>query len=168
MRYTKLLFLVLFALSTASAATLYNFSFVSLDNAQIATGLLSADSNGDGSYTAVSGTGTYNGAPITLFANPNGRTPALSPDNVFVYDNQLFPGADPLIDVYGLLFRLNSTTNELNIWSGPYVAVTFEGQGYNGGNPGTFTLTNATPEPATYGLIGAGLIALGLVRRRGV
>jgi hypothetical protein len=84
--------------------------------------VLQATPNGDGSFNVTSGclfvfsgpaVGTYE-----LIPNPNPPGPFISPSGAFIVDNQLFPGKDPLLDLYGLLFIGNGV--EINIWgNGP-------------------------------------------------
>ena len=89
------------------------------------------------------------------------------PSPHFQYDNIVYPGPDPALDLSGILFSISG--QEANIWgnSGPndysyYVCC------YAVANDrvDTFTLTPAAiDEPSTLALIGSGLLGLWFVRR---
>jgi hypothetical protein len=137
-----------------------------------AWGVLFATSNGDGSFSATSGTlyetsglqvGTY-----SLEPNPNGTQVATSPLDAFYFDNQLFPTKDPLVDIDALLFGAGGT--EVNLYSygsgsqyslQSYTAAT----GYsNLSYTGSFSLTSV-PGPASMSVFGLAVLPA-LVRRR--
>lgn len=163
--------IMLVGVAHASAAA---FTFTYVDGFNNSHGFLNAISNGNGTFTATSGSlivdmgldaGTY-----SLFANPNAPNQSTSQSGAFYYDNQLLPAQNPSITNNGLLFTgLNAgdPNAEINIFSngGPnadqhYV---FNSNGYHSGAPnGTFTL-QAVPEPFTMSL---GLASAGLFLRR--
>jgi hypothetical protein len=151
------------------------------------SGSLLASANGDGTFTALSGTGVVHSADffgsINLVADPVAPGNAISHSHYFFYDDQLHPGQNPLLTVGGLLFTTNSNTPlEVNIFgngaSHPYSY--YENNGTN--TKGTFTLSSAAPttnpggvvspllaEPASLTLLGcgiAGLAFIGWQRRR--
>jgi hypothetical protein len=158
-------------LSGADPAFYFTFSIGGVTG----SGTLFATSNGDGTYTAISGTATETGAnsqgtmALSLIANPTPTGEVVSQSGFFLYDDQLLPGQNPLITNGGLLFR-SANGNEVNIYSnGASSYQYYENNGYNtvGSN---FTLT-AVPEPATFVMGGTALLAgLGytLIRRRKV
>jgi hypothetical protein len=99
--------------------------------------VLQATPNGDGSFTATSGclfvfsgpnVGTYD-----LVPNPDPPNIFVSPSGAFLVDDQLFPGQDPLLNMFGLLFEGNGL--EINIWGNgpgiPYSYFSFNGSFYN-------------------------------------
>jgi hypothetical protein len=161
---------------TPGADPPFDFSFSG--GGVTAIGSLDATANGDGSYTAISGSVTVYGSPnltsgttLSLYLSPNGTSQATSPSGFFWYDNQLMPSLNPLITNNGLLFRDSGTNFEVNIFSngpGPGTYQYYENTGFN--TFGDFTLT-AVPEPATFVMGGTALLAgLGytLIRRRKV
>jgi hypothetical protein len=160
---------LLFVVKPAAADQIFYFSY---SGASVSgSGSLIATANGDGSFTAVSGTGTQTvggvSDALTLVFNPNGVTVSFSPSGLLFYDNQLFPDNDPLISDSGLLFL--SSTQEVNIFSNI-------GDGYQYYQQDEFTESivfslsdtppQAVPEPAPIILIGIGLIAFAALRRR--
>lgn len=109
--------------------------------------LLNTVDNGNGTFTATSGSGTFNGVAVTLIPNVN-VPPAwsYSPLNLFYYDNVLYRGSNPVLDAGGLMFSAPgvspfdglSNVTEINIFSngpGSY-------QYYEGG-PGGYGHTEA-------------------------
>jgi hypothetical protein len=150
-------------------------------------GTLDAIANADGSFTAISGSGTADGVAITL--HPGSGTIS----NTFVYDNLLFPNAGPsqglLSNEGGLLFTAPSTPSSglpgnnvptwINIYwnvdsgwpgangTGPYTYY----EGFNGGYVpgtsvnGTFT-ASAVPAPSSLLLLGPCLLGLVGLRKR--
>jgi hypothetical protein len=162
--------------STASlppgADPLFDFSFSG--GGINGSGTLDATANGDGTFTAFSGTATVTGAPngestLTLYANPSSPGEVLSPSGYFIYDSQLLPGQNPLITNGGLLFT--SSGYEVNIFSnGPGSYTYYDNSGYN--IPVSFSLSEAissqsVPEPSTLILAGiACLMGLGFAWRR--
>ncbi len=155
------------------AQEIYNFSYFD-PTGESACGQLVAIPNNAGGYTVTNGffdgltggiLGTYN-----LYLNPNvPGTHATSPQGAFLYDNELFPDADPVLNTYGLLFTNN--TIEINLWggdpsgnmsSGTYSLYDHDAttSGYSISYTGTATFDLvAVPEPGVGTLI---LAALGL------
>jgi hypothetical protein len=162
--------------STASlppgADPLFDFSFSG--GGINGSGTLDATANGDGTFTAFSGTATVTEAPngestLTLYANPSSPGEVLSPSGYFIYDSQLLPGQNPLITNGGLLFT--SSGYEVNIFSnGPGSYTYYDNSGYN--IPVSFSLSEAissqsVPEPSTLILSGiASLMGLGFAWSR--
>ena|SRR5579862_1593232 len=152
-------------LGAASPAQATQYTFTYNDGTSIANGTLTATANGDGTYTAISGTldvtagqdGSSGGTIYNLFFNPNGTGQSTSPSGYFYYDNQLLPAQDPLITNNGLLFTGHGI--EINIFSnGPGPNYQFyDNTGFTS-YPGAFTLA-AVPEPAYAQM--AGMLALG-------
>lgn len=146
----------------------FAFSFTSNDSTVFAGGTLQAYSNGDGTYTATTGSVLVAGAapvigPGPLYPNPSPTGEVYSPSGFFIYDNQLLPGQNPLITNGGLLFYLGTT--EVNIYSngpGPSTYTLYENNGFNINGNFALTQVSAVPEPAS--LIGlSGLVAMGLI-----
>ena len=160
---------------SAQAAT-FAYSFTSNDLSEAATGLLFATSNGDGTFTANSGTINLSGSFSDtggghLVADAAAPATMTSPSGFFYFDNQLLPGQNPLVLNGGLLFVLSSAAHhEVNIFSngpspvanaGTYTLMANTSETTNG----AFSLT-AVPEPASWALMLVGFGGLGAVLRR--
>ncbi len=171
--YVSLLPLVFLpALSQAGTVV---FDFTDSGSGFTITGTLTATDNGDGSFTAVSGTGVWNSLSpfpneiVTLSPNPNGTATYSTPDGAMVIDNQLFPGQTTLLDFYGLWFTFPG--HGLNIFSSPGVPChtwTYNGSTYDFGNDSSTFSLSASPEPSTVVLLVTGglLLAVGKGWRR--
>lgn len=114
------------------------FTFTATDSASgtFSYGFLEVSANGDGTFTATGGFLLVVSGPdvglYELFPNPNPPDPFLSPSGAFIADDQLYPGQDPSLDVYGLLFTGNG--REINIWGtgpGTYSYYSFNGSFFN-------------------------------------
>jgi hypothetical protein len=114
------------------------FTFTATDSASgtFSTGYLEVRANGDGTFTATGGFLLVSSGPdvglYELLPNPNPPAPFSSPSGAFIADNQLYPGQDPTLDVYGLLFAGDGL--EINIWGtgpGTYSYYSFNGSFYN-------------------------------------
>lgn len=153
----------------------YSFSIAANDGSVNVSGTLILSSDGPGPVTVTGGSlGTaslYNdGSPLPASGYKT------SPGGAFWYNNLLYPGSTPMLDVYGLLFTVgtygNSDYKEINIWgnssaSNDYSYVEWTPNvGYTSLDlKGTFTAA-PVPIPSAAWLFGAGLIGLIGVRRR--
>jgi len=151
----------------ANAGSIYDFSFSG--NGVSGGGTLLAEDNGDGTYTAVSGSGTVNGVALSLIANPDAPDYSISASGYFVYDNLLFPTQSPLLSSPGLLFSTLGGIyggTEANIFStGPSSYLYYENSG--GYTPISFSLNpHAIPEPTSMAMLAIGILSLGKVYRR--
>jgi hypothetical protein len=135
MHRTVWLFVLLFAVALvpAMADTTFDFSFIPTAGTDLsASGTLLGHPNGDGTYTAVSGTGTItygtNTYAMSLFANPTppGTSQAYgftyeSGNYTFTFDDQLFPSSPVSpVDTWGLLFSTTgapSAATAVNIYN---------------------------------------------------
>lgn len=160
------------ALASSASAVTFLFSFTGDGGLNGASGTLDATANGDGTFTATSGTITEFGPVGTgtgvLIANPSAPAAQTSPSGFFIYDDQLLPGQNPLITNSGLLFSVGG--QEINIFSNG--ADTGTGSNYQiysntGANQtGNFALSEvAVPEPATWGLMLVGFGFAGVALR---
>jgi hypothetical protein len=135
----------------ANAAESFSFIAADFGSGTISYGLLQATDNGDGTFTATGGSlvvltgpdvGTY-----ALFPNPNSPpAPFASPSGAFIADNVLYPGQDPSLDMYGLLFTGNGL--EVNIWGnspGSYSYWSFNGSTYNLASSDAIFILASTP-----------------------
>ncbi|HUB31871.1 MAG TPA: PEP-CTERM sorting domain-containing protein [Bryobacteraceae bacterium] len=170
---TLLLLMIAGLTSLHASAIVFNFTVVNVDDNISITGTLTATDIGDGEYLATTGSGIFNGDPITLI--PGGPSPMISPSGLFIYDNVIYPNENPYLDVDGLLFEDIATTGpfsgaELNIWgNGVYPSVYYSTYvGLDGGYPvsDSQSTVEVTPEPGTLALLGIGFVALGAWRRR--
>jgi hypothetical protein len=148
----------------------YDFSFSG--GGISGSGTLTAESNGDGTYTAISSTGTITGAPDgvsdlgTLVPNPN--APGVDFADGISFDNQLLVGENPLLNDNGLMWISNGVYANLYNRGGTYYYLdSVEYLGGNGtGTAVSFTLSSV-PEPSSLVLAGtAALAGLGLYARR--
>jgi len=154
------------------------FDFSYLGSVYDLSGTLIANSNGDGTYTAVGGSGL-----LTYLANPTGFTVNLYPippadvpatvrtgdgtDQIGL-DNLLLPSSTPMLDVYGLIFGSGTFipppgTGHI---SGLGINLYYQGGTYRSfasgpdnlgnnqyqGDSGTFSLVDV-PEPGAFSLL---------------
>ena len=177
--------LVAFVLLTASSAKADSFSYTYTDGSVTATGTLTGNLMTPGtSYTLstgaitipadtfdiTGGTITLSGALSgsgTLYANPSSTSYSTSTDGLFWYDDLLYPGRNPQLDIDGLLFEVGGIPVSINIWgNSPNSYSLYEGLGgypYANGN-GSFA---ATPEPVSMLLMGTFLsLAGGLLSKK--
>jgi hypothetical protein len=114
------------------------FSFIAADGASgtLSYGLVEATDNGNGTFTATSGFLVVLSGPLAgtyeLFPNPNPPNTFSSPSGVFICNDLLYPGHDPTLDVFGLLFTGGGL--EINIWNDgggvKYSYYAFNGSGF--------------------------------------
>jgi hypothetical protein len=143
----------------ASAQT---FTFSATDSASgtYSYGVLDVSNNGNGTYTATGGYLIVLSGPIAgtyaLFPNPNPPGTALSPSGAFIFNDQLYPGQSPTLDVFGLLFTGGGL--EINIWNDgggvPYTYFAFNT------NNGTFPIASAEDAGFTLGSTAAPMIEI--------
>jgi hypothetical protein len=174
MKYTKLALISAIALGAiASSASAAQFLFTYSGDMGIngAFGSLTGTANGDGTYTATSGTITEFGPVATgtgaLIANPSAPASHGSPTGFFTYDDQLLPGQNPLISNGGLLFSVGGV--EINIFSngaGPDTYTIYNNRGTQGNGDFALSQLAGVPEPATWGLMLVGFGGLGAMLRR--
>jgi hypothetical protein len=157
---------LLTAAGPASADVVYNWT---LSGADTGSGMLTAGAPDGSGFDITAFTGTIDGNVIDgLLGSPlDPGAPTISPLGAFIYDNIVYPGPDPVLDISGILFSISG--QEANIWgnSGPndysyYVCC------YATANDrvDTFTLTPAAVnEPSALALIAGGLLGLWFVRR---
>jgi hypothetical protein len=154
MRSTAITAVALVAAGTAGSAhasLLWDFSFTG--GGYTATGTLTTDPESSGSYLITGITGTFDGYAIT----------GLLPVNADANDNLLYPGPG-FLDAPGFAFTVAPP--------GPSpIVIGAEGASFivyapDSAPSGNFTAALAAPEPASMGLLGAGLAGLGALRRR--
>jgi hypothetical protein len=121
------------------------FTFTARDSASgtFSFGVLDVSANGDGTFTATGGFLVVVSGPdaghYDLVPNPNPPNPFFSSSGAFLADDILYPGQDPSLDIFGLLFAGNGL--EINIWGnspGNYSYWSFNG--------GFFTLASDNAE----------------------
>jgi hypothetical protein len=168
---------MLVALAPAALADSFTYSYIG-SNGIAATGTLTGDliAGGGGALEITSGTISVSNAPVSgdgsLLLNPNSSSVSTSPLGAFYYDNVLYPGQDPLLDIDGLLFAIGSSTGttEINLWGNgkgnPYSFWEFQDGHYILSDQGSFA-DPPVPEPPSLILFGVGLAgAVGLLRRK--
>jgi hypothetical protein len=160
---------------TAEAAT-FEFDFSGGGISVI--GMLSAIPNGNGTFTATSGTAMQSGDPnvgssLTLVANPDApseiastipQPPSLGFGSDFNYDDQLLLGQKLLLSTGGLLFT-DINGYGVNLFAQPnyrYLSYNSMTQGY-AYESGTFTVS--IPELSTWAMLMVGAAGLGYAGR---
>jgi hypothetical protein len=152
-------------------ADTFTFTASDSDSGTFSYGVLQATNNGDGTFTATSGYLVVISGPdvgeYDLFPNPNPPFPFVSPAGAFIVDDELYPGQDPLLDMYGLLFTGGGL--EINIWGNgagiPYSYYSWNGSTYNlASNNASFALagTPASQIELLQGIV-TGLVDAGVV-----
>jgi len=102
------------ALGTATFLPIIDYSFII--SSQTAYGTLNVTDLGGGSWLATSGNMTVTGGSDvgTYTLIPGGPGTTTSPLGSFLYNNVIYPSANPALDIDGLLF--GDITKEINVW----------------------------------------------------
>ena len=166
------------------------FSFSFHLGSDIASGTITANAEGNGTFLATSGSltvsssshggidiGTYSLLPTTAPGVTPGPPGAYtSPSGAFWFDDLIFPGNTPSVDLYGLVF-VNGNT-QINIYDNCSTTPTkpcggsnynfdsfVSGTGYTVLDEGPGTLS-FTPEPSAIVLFTTVLLGIGMIYRR--
>jgi hypothetical protein len=150
----------------------WSWTFTDTSGLVVASGTLSGSSfGGGGGFNITSGGITDNlYGSGTIFPNPSPGAVGLSPGGTTNYDNLLFPGTDPLVDNWGLLFV--GPAHEYNIYSNtaPITYLKFVGTTGSGGSGpddvGTFAIVSTPDGGTTLALLGLALVGLAGIRRK--
>jgi hypothetical protein len=137
------------------------------------SGYLFGTDIGGGTYLLTSGDGTSSEAG-NLTLEPAGTYINTYPPTVnLTSDNLLTPASNPVLDGNGLVFAGSSlppTSQYFNIWgNGPNNYAYFNNYDswpIGSGTLDSFTVSGPVPEPATLTLLGTGLLAGCVIRRR--
>jgi PEP-CTERM motif len=169
--FTMIAALVTAMMLNASAvnAAVYKFTFESSDAQLTATGEITV--NGAEQVTGVSGviSGLAYQTITAVTPNPNGSSPAYSPDGSFIYNN-VYYSTGMSLDVNGVLFTTSQNPGGYwNLWgTSPGNYSLFESAGsynYPIQESGTLSVA-AAPEPSTWAMLALGFAALSFVGRR--
>ena len=109
-------------------------------------------------------TGAGGGAIDSLVVNPN----APDPYSAFGYtfDNNFFPSADPVLNLWGVMFTTVGG-DKWNLWGvSPSDFILHSYTGTVGEQVHGDMITSAVPEPESYALMLAGLGLVGAIVRR--
>jgi hypothetical protein len=154
---------------SAAHATVYKFSFESLDAELTASGEMTVNSAGQ--VTGISGviSGLMDQTISAVAPNPSFPGPAYSPDGSFIYDN-LYYKSGMTFDVNGLLFVTAQNPGGFwNLWgNSPGNYSLWESAGaynYPIEESGSLTVA-AAPELSTWAMLALGFAGLGVVGRR--
>jgi len=177
---------VLFSFAGNAKATPLTFNLDVIGSDFSFAAELQATSNGDGSYTAISGSGQFGSSGlfanqvITLTPNPNAPSYISVANGSWLFDNQLLPDS-VLLTAYGVNFSFTDSGNDYYVapWlnsTGPntYLTAIILQDGSSPsissdlvtGENSFVTLTAAVPEPSTYALFGIGAIGMLMALRR--
>lgn len=165
--------LALSALAAPALAEDNVFTFTYSDPLTLAHGNVLASDNGDGSFTAYSGTLTISGTSFdgvyNLWQNPSAPAASYSPSGRFIINNQVHTGTASLFDFYGLLFT--SGSREVNLWGNgdgnPWSLWSSTGGGYDhSSDSGVVTDIVVQPVPSVGAPIALASVGLLVMRRR--
>jgi len=164
--------LVAFASNSALADT-FNFSFGNSHSLFQGSGILTGTSNGDGTFTLDSVTGTTAGQSITGILAPGTFPVGLFqvPNDNILYFPASYGFGNTYFDAGGLSYQLADGT-DVNLFfsNGEFIGRTFGPQSIGllqGSRINITAGTSPVPEPNTLALLGTGVLGMaGVIRRK--
>jgi hypothetical protein len=174
MRKALILLLAVCSLAIGAPAFADTFNWTYSGGPDFGSGTFTTTALSGGQATILGITGTFDGSSITGLLADN--TCCSSPAN----DNILYFPTAPYLDINGIGFGFLAGTLDVNIYYCNNSTGCVLGTGYtvltapSGSAPNGYTMTSTngrftvvqTPEPATMTLLGSGLLALFISRRK--